>query len=168
MPMARENRLNRQARRLNQTLQIVAGAQLTVQQTSGPIPDPETLHRYDQISPGYSNRIITMAEEESAHRRGMERKIVDAQTADIKTQRIEVRWGQISALIVATTGIGCGTYAMTHGAQIAGSVLSGGTLVSLVGAFLWRQKREPERELDAQRSVHDGEIAPPPLLNKEE
>jgi len=42
--------------------------------------------------------------------------------------------------MVAIAGIGFGTYGMTHGAPIGGSVLGGGTLASMVGAFLYRNR----------------------------
>ena len=141
--MARQSKLNRVTQRAIKSLQhnfeIAAASRLTVQQTSGPIPDPQTLRQYNEITPGLADRIVRMAEDEALHRRGLERTIVDAQSDDIKSQRTEIRLGQVFAVVVAVAGFGFGTYAMTHGAQIGGSVLGGGTLVSIVGAFLYRQ-----------------------------
>lgn len=41
---------------------------------SGPLPDPATLERYDLLVPGTAERIIRMAEEQSAHRREFYKK----------------------------------------------------------------------------------------------
>ena len=170
--MARENKANRQERRMAQrisnSIEIATGHQLTVKETSGPIPDPETLRKYNETHPGLAERIVKMAEEESLHRRELEKKIVVAQTTDIQSQRSEIRIGQICALFVAVFGFGCGTYAMAHGAQIGGSVLSGGTLVSLVGAFLLRQHSasktpKPSPQPDNQA----GEIKPEPIMRND-
>ncbi len=35
---------------------------------SGPIPDPESLQKYENISPGFANRLLTMAEVEQSSR----------------------------------------------------------------------------------------------------
>lgn len=43
---------------------------------SGPIPDPMTLERYDQILPGAAERIIKMAEDQSTHRREIEKIVI--------------------------------------------------------------------------------------------
>ena len=52
---------------------------------SGPLPDPDTLQRYDQLSPGAAERIIAMAESEIAHRQSMERKQLDN---DVEINRV--------------------------------------------------------------------------------
>ncbi|GAB6010842.1 DUF2335 domain-containing protein [Viscerimonas tarda] len=36
---------------------------------SGPIPDPESLAKYETIQSGFAERIMRMAEDEAAHRR---------------------------------------------------------------------------------------------------
>ena len=42
-----------------------------VKHHSGPLPAPEDLQRYEQLSPGAANRIISMAENEQNHRTAM-------------------------------------------------------------------------------------------------
>lgn len=39
---------------------------------SGPLPDPATLARYNELAPGLAERIIVMAENQQEHRHGME------------------------------------------------------------------------------------------------
>lgn len=43
---------------------------------SGPIPPPELLKQYDEIIPNGANRIITMAENQSAHRIELEKIVI--------------------------------------------------------------------------------------------
>ena len=46
---------------------------------SGPIPHPDHLRQYDEISPGCAKLIIQMFVEQSEHRRGLDEKILDAE-----------------------------------------------------------------------------------------
>lgn len=56
----------------------------------GPLPPPELLRQYDQLSPGAADRIIAMAEGEAAHRREMERQQLESDIAHRQTlTRIE-------------------------------------------------------------------------------
>lgn len=57
-------------------------AQFAVQQQVGPIPPPEILKNYDAVKAGFAERIIKMAEEESAHRREIEKLVVESQAED--------------------------------------------------------------------------------------
>lgn len=43
----------------------------------GPLPPPEDLQGYEDVVPNAANRIITMAEENSKHRREMEKTIIE-------------------------------------------------------------------------------------------
>ena len=42
----------------------------------GPLPPPSDLQEYDNVVPGAAERIIRMAENQSEHRRELERKVV--------------------------------------------------------------------------------------------
>ncbi len=113
-----------------------------VQHTSslhvGPLPAPSDLKAYEDIYPGLANRIVTMAEEQSAHRRYLEAKVI---TSDVRRS-----WGGlIAALVVAVIGLGGSFIVITMGHDWAGATIAGGTLTSLVGAFLygsWSKKSE--------------------------
>lgn len=45
---------------------------------SGPLPPPEILRRFDEVVPGAAERIIKMAEEQSGHRRELEKKVIES------------------------------------------------------------------------------------------
>jgi uncharacterized membrane protein len=52
--------------------QVIAQQQMHVRHHSGPIPAPQDLFQYDQLTPGAADRIIAMAEREQAHRMNIE------------------------------------------------------------------------------------------------
>lgn len=43
---------------------------------AGPLPDPQSLQRYDDIVPGAAERIIVLAEKQASHRQKIERRVV--------------------------------------------------------------------------------------------
>ncbi|WP_175201656.1 DUF2335 domain-containing protein [Achromobacter insolitus] len=63
--------------RRNEAKPIMASA-LQHQAYEGPIPPPALLEHYNEIVPGAAERIIAMAESETAHRRQMESMQVNA------------------------------------------------------------------------------------------
>ena len=65
---------------------------------AGPIPDPETLARYEEILPGAAERILKMAEYQSAHRRKIEDEVIKSSIENSKR-------GQIFGVIIALTAI---------------------------------------------------------------
>jgi len=110
------------------------------QQFSGPLPPPEMLAQYDDVTPGAGDRIIAMAEAQSAHRRAVETKGAEAQVEDFKAARAEARLGQVFAFIIAVFGILAGACVIHHGttggAQIAGCVIGGVPLATIVTTFI--------------------------------
>ena len=109
----------------------------------GPLPPPEMLQAYDLISPGFANRIIAMAESQSTHRIEIEKHV-------IPTREKFAGRGQIFAFILGVFGISCGTYCITHGQPTAGSIIGGGTVVSLASAFLLGRTKQ-QQNLDQKR-----------------
>jgi len=102
---------------------------------SGPIPDPETLERYDSIIPNGAERIMIMAEEQSKHRRTLEAQVVNEQTASSKR-------GQVFAAILAALLIAAGTWAFaTDHDEVSGTIF-GVTVVGLVTVFIAGKKQE--------------------------
>src|SRR3970040_2033015 len=54
---------------------------MRIESHSGPLPDPATLGRYEEILPGVAERIIVMAEQQSAHRMRLESQALAAEIA---------------------------------------------------------------------------------------
>ncbi len=124
-----------------QTKQVRMAAQVAT--FSGPLPPPSLLQGYDNIQPGFAERIVRMAENEADHRRHQEQKALDA---DIKLNHkdfTERRVGQILAFSIVLIMAGIGGYLALHGREITGSVFGDPAIVSIVGAFL-NKKEQPK------------------------
>ena len=112
---------------------------------SGPIPDPNTLQRYESIKNGLADRIVSMAERQSEHRQALEKKSLDAEIKNKEKEFSEARLGQIFALIIGLTAIICGTFASFNGAQWFGSIIGGGGVIGLVSVFILGRKTEDNK-----------------------
>ena len=103
---------------------------------------PHLLAKYNEAFEGCAERIVAMAETQARHRQDLEKKVV------FSNSRHEL-FGQISALIIAVSAIGAGTYLTLHGKTVEGLVAILGTLASLVWVFI-AGKRTQKRELAAK------------------
>lgn len=107
---------------------------------SGPLPPPDVLKRFDEVVPGSAERIIKMAEEQSTHRKDLERKVIDSDIARSK-------WGQILGFLISVAGLVVSGLVAVYGNAIAGSIIGVSTLGTLVGVFMYGSKtRSQERE----------------------
>jgi len=114
--------------------------QHSVQSFSGPLPHPDILRQFNEVVPGSAERIIKMAEEQSAHRKDLEQKVISSDIARSK-------WGQILGFIIAIAGLIVSAVVAIFGSAIAGGIIGVGTLASLVGVFMYGSKtRSKERE----------------------
>lgn len=117
--------------------------------TSGPIPDPETLLKYEQVEVGIANRIVAMAEKQQDHllsleiSQGNHRR--ELELLAVNGDQTRARFGQISATVIAVITIICGTsVALTKsvpvGVSIIGAVFGGGLLIRYIGG---RDQKSP-------------------------
>lgn len=113
-PPARTNNTPKQSQASQRT--IVAASK----QWSGPLPAPEDLEHFNHIIPNGAERIVSMVEQEQAHRIECEKAALKAAVKD--TRRGHLLGGGISLLAV----VGC-VYTAVIGAHPAVSV----ALVSL-------------------------------------
>jgi len=121
-----------------------------VEAFQGPLPPPETLEKYNRICPGAAERIIQMAEQQSAHRRAQEKRLLRARIRDAFKQRAETRLGQWLGFAIGTTAIVAGSvvavWTDTVSGGVAGSIIGGGGVVGLVSAFIYGRQRPPNEE----------------------
>ena len=103
------------------------------QYRSAPLPDPEELIRYNDAVPDAANRIITMAENQAAHRQGLEKSVVDAQNRNSL-------WGIIVGAILSLVIIIAGVYCILSGHDWAGAVLVSVDIVGLCAVFVYGTK----------------------------
>ncbi len=104
-------------------------AMLTLEMHYGPIPHPEILKKYDELDPGAAKLIIENGVNESVHRRDMEKRLLEKEIND-------KRRGQYLGFIIGLVVILAGTYLIYANHPITGTLLSGTSLLGLVGSFL--------------------------------
>jgi uncharacterized membrane protein len=107
----------------------IAVSQASISQFSGPLPPPDALRAYNDILPGAAERIFQMAEKQSDHRQQLENRVATAQIGQSNR-------GQLYALIIAIAFLIGSVICAVTGHEAAASVLGGGTVVSLAGAFI--------------------------------
>ena len=112
---------------------------------SGPLPPPEELAKYEQILPGSANRIISMAEQQSAHRQSLEKTAINA---NAMTQR----WGLICAFVLSMTAICGGIWLSARGMSGAGLTSIIAALAALVGVFVYG-KSQQKKELNEKQQA---------------
>jgi uncharacterized membrane protein len=117
----------------------VVTVQQTVQGFTGPIPPPAVLAGYEAVLPGLADRLVTMAEQQSAHRQELERQVVNA---NIRHAEIGLWLGAAVAalLIIAAVLVTLAGYPET------GAVIAAVDIVGVVTVFVLRQRAQ-NREL---------------------
>ncbi len=113
--------------------------QQSVESFSGPLPHPDVLRKFNEVVPGSAERIIKMAEEQSAHRKELEQKVI---TSDISRSK----WGQILGFIIAIAGLIVSALVAIYGSAIAGGIIGVGTLASLVSVFMSGSKARKDNK----------------------
>lgn len=122
------------------SLQRVVGVEQITASFSGPLPPPETLEGYNSVLPGAAERILVMAERQSAHRQDLEKMLV---CGNVRHDLLGMVFGFIICILLISAGA---FLAYTDKLVMAfASMLSGVALI--VGAFLQsnRKKREEKK-----------------------
>lgn len=122
-------------------LQSISIVSIQHKSHSGPLPDADTLIKYDSVIPDGADRIMKMAEVQQVHRMKMEDKVISSQSTQSKL-------GQIFGLIIGIVGIGSGTFLAAMGETTVGGIIAGGTVVSLVSVFVIGKNIQKESKED--------------------
>jgi len=109
---------------------------------SGPIPPAEELRRYAEIVPNGAERIMSMAEQQQAHRLKLEELV-------ITSQQVQSKRGQIIASVLVALLIVAGTYLGSIGMSTVASIVFGSTILS-VGATFVAGKISQAKDLKAK------------------
>lgn len=99
----------------------------------GPIPPPEDLRGYEEVLPGASNRIVTMAEENSKHRRSMEKTIIEGNISLSKR-------GQWMGFFLAIFFVFIALFLAFKGYQKLGGILITTTLIGALVIFVLHER----------------------------
>ena len=86
--------------------------QIVAQSFSGPLPAPEMLQGYEDVVPGAAARILTLAEEEALHRRGLDRSFVRYRTASLMAATLIALAALLGGIYLAATGHSTGGLAV--------------------------------------------------------
>nr|WP_301301891.1 DUF2335 domain-containing protein [Methylorubrum extorquens] len=103
------------------------------------MPPPAVIEEFRELVPDAPERIFRQWEGESEHRRAYEKTALEA---SIRRDLI----GQLSATLFALSALAVAVFALWMGEPWVAGVIGGGTIASVVGAFLYR--RGPDRVKD--------------------
>lgn len=108
------------------------------------------LEHYNHVFPGCAERILKMAEDQAHHRQDLERSVVQAK---IGTERR----GQWFGFLLGLVGIAGGVYLVRSGQSITGFGVFLTSLGTLVGVFLYGQRKQAKELEGKRREVGAGE-----------
>jgi uncharacterized membrane protein len=122
---------------------------------SGPLPSPEILADYERLTPGMADRVVRMAEEQSAHRRQLEAGALNHN----QTLASRAQWLGYSLALIMLVG---GMSLVAIDKPVAGLLV----VATAVGAILgstWFGKHATLKELrDKARGLESVLPVPPP------
>ena len=107
------------------------GGQITLQGEfhSGPLPHPSLLAEYNRIVPDAANRILVMAEQQSKHRRWLEKVYL---AGDISRS-----WGGLlSALFICVLILVLSYLLIQSGHAVSGTILGVGDMATIATVFI--------------------------------
>jgi len=113
---------------------------------SGPIPPPNLLAKYNDIIPNGADRILAMAERQSAHRESLESKVVNGNLSNQKTGTI---FGFILCLVVILGGV----YIMAIGRNGWGFAAILSALASLATVFAVSRSQQRKERVEKSEAL---------------
>jgi len=123
---------------------------------SGPLPPPDYLKAYDEVSPGLAADIVEQSVSQTRHRQGLESKVVDA---NIQAQRR----GQWFAFLLGLVGL-VGSFVLVGiGRSIEGMAAAITSIAALAGVAAYF-RREQERERREKRASFEPTATGSPSL----
>ncbi len=111
----------------------------------GPIPDPNSLQKYENITPGLADRIMTMAEKQQEHRIEIENRVVGSKIKD-------ARLGVVLGFIISMTLILVSVFLIHSGNVGLGAAFIVGDIIALASTYIYGiNSGRKERENKIQR-----------------
>ena len=106
------------------------------EQHIGPVPDPETLLRYENIQNGFAERLMKMAEKEQNSRIVHNERLIDLEFNESNTRR----WGIFAGLLAVFLVISLSFYAFWLGYATQGAaIIVGGVITNVAAVFVTRR-----------------------------
>ncbi|MFN8436906.1 MAG: DUF2335 domain-containing protein [Cytophagales bacterium] len=103
---------------------------------SGPIPNPESLEKYEQILPGAADRILKMAELEQKSRLENNSKLIEIESKSLDFEYKNFRRGQVFALSSVFVIVGFCVWIIYQGYASYGRDIAIAVIVALAGTFV--------------------------------
>ena len=111
----------------------------------GPLPPPSMLAKYDEILPGFAERLLSMTEKQATHRQSIEATVVQSSVSSEKT-------GVVLGFILSLIVISGGFVMVWAGKNVEGLVAILAPLATLASVFVYG-KRNQRKELAEKRQV---------------
>jgi len=102
------------------------------------------LEKYNEVLPGAAERILAMAERQSAHRQGLEKTVIGGH---VKSERL----GSILGFILSLTVIIGGFSLIYNGMATSGSVIVISDLVALAGAYAYGRRMQKQERIEKMK-----------------
>ena len=114
--------------------------------SSGPIPAPEILKAYDIVLPGLAERIVSMAEAQSAHRMELEKKVING---DVK----RANWGLACATFISFLVLFLSGFLAYLDHEGVAAILAGLNISALAGIFIYGTKSRRQERKDKEKMM---------------
>lgn len=115
---------------------------------SGPIPMASEMAKYEQLCPGATNRLITMAEKQESHRHSLESTVVDS---NVRNERLGMNY----AFILTGALMILGAIMIFTDKETAGYFALFGPVVFQSGNYIVHKRKE--RQLSTQKKTESKE-----------
>lgn len=113
---------------------------------SGPLPLPSLIAQYNDVIPNGVERIMAMAERQSAHRERLEARVVDGNVAN---QTL----GSYFAFILALVAIVGGFYLIHEGRSTQGLAAIITSVGGLVGVFFYSKYEQRQERIEKSNAL---------------
>jgi uncharacterized membrane protein len=113
---------------------------------SGPLPPPNVLKAYEIVEIGLAGRIVGSSEKQADHRMELEKAVVYGDGKRSWT-------GLVLGFIVVCLFLGCDTYLIEKGHELAGGLLAVGELATLTGVFVYGTNSRSQERTEKLRTL---------------
>ncbi len=125
-------------------------SQMKITETSGPLPDPDTLRKYNELVPGAAERFLSSFEREQLHRHDMERQEIGIAIKHVNGIMYRSWGGLLAAFLISVFALGVAYQLAIQGITAVASIIAGTTIVSLAFAFLGGKKADDKAKAMAE------------------
>jgi uncharacterized membrane protein len=115
---------------------------------SGPLPHPALLARYNELIPNGADRVMALAEKQSAHREKQEARVIDG---NVRSQTRGSWFAFILSLVIVSGAL----YLLHQGKNIGGlgAILAG--IVPLAAVFFYSKREQAKERANKEVAVRE-------------